>query len=105
MKIRKEHAQWAMDAQSACNLSGLVHSFHRIISEIWEDVRAEGGGTDDVNHHPVCRMFAQQIFHLTRGPQATSYPWAYFLTAEVKDGELPEVIPADRATLPRPEYV
>jgi hypothetical protein len=28
---------------------------------ICEEVRKNGGGTDAVNRHPVCRMYAEQI--------------------------------------------
>ena len=53
----------ALAVQDACNLSGVVHSFARV----FEIIRAEPGnhGTDYVNKHPVCVLFADKIAHLT----------------------------------------
>ena len=58
--------QKALDAQSACNLSGIVHSFSNILHRVWEEAREQNKGTDWVNEHPICRLFAEQIAHLTR---------------------------------------
>ncbi len=52
----------ALAVQSACNLSGVVQSFATHIRKIVK----EGKGTDYVNNHPVSRLFAEQISHLTR---------------------------------------
>jgi hypothetical protein len=57
----------ALDAQSACNLSGVVLQFARDMQEVNEEVRANGGGTEEVNRHPVCRLYAEQIAWLTGG--------------------------------------
>lgn len=57
--------QHALDAQSACNLSGIVRQFARDTEAIWEEVRANGGGTDAVNKHPVSRLYAEQIAFLS----------------------------------------
>jgi len=53
--------QTALDVQSACNLSGVIHSFSRIMSKICEDVK----GTESRNNHAICRLFAEQIMFLT----------------------------------------
>lgn len=58
--------QTALDVQSGCNLSGIIHSFSRIISKVWEEAKENHKGTDWVNEHPICRLFAEQISHLTR---------------------------------------
>jgi len=55
----------ALFAQSACNLSGIVHSFSDVISKVWDEARAQGRGTDFVNRHSICRLFTEQIAHLT----------------------------------------
>jgi hypothetical protein len=60
--------QCALDVQSACNLSGVVHSFSEIIGRIWEEAHkdlSEKRGTDWVNNHPICRLFAEQISFLS----------------------------------------
>jgi hypothetical protein len=65
--------QDALDVQSACNLSGVVHSFSRVISKLREEVNKLGPecepsspkGTDWVNSHPICRLYAEQIAFLT----------------------------------------
>jgi hypothetical protein len=60
-------ADWA-DAymsQSACNLSGLVFSWARIMHRLNNSVRLEKGGTDQVNRHPINRLFAEQVSFLT----------------------------------------
>ena len=55
----------ALDVQSASNLSGVVLQFARDMKRINEEARATGGGTDQVNRHPVCRLYAEQIAWLT----------------------------------------
>ena len=62
--------QSALDVQCACNLSGVVFSFSRIMERICED----GGSTEDRNTHAICRLFAEQIMHLS---SAKSYHEAY----------------------------
>lgn len=55
----------ALYAQSACNLSGIVTSLSKVMPKIWEDVRAAGQGTEQVNRHAIPRLYAEQIAHLT----------------------------------------
>ena len=56
----------AIDAQEACNLSGVVHQFSRDMRIVCEEVRSKsGGGTDAINRHPVCRLYAEQIAWLS----------------------------------------
>lgn len=62
-----KHYQTALDVQNACNLSGIVHSLSRMMDEIWTEARENGKGTDYVNTHPICRLFAEQIIFLTGG--------------------------------------
>jgi hypothetical protein len=57
--------QDALDVQSASNLSGVVLRFAEDMKRINDEVRAAGGGTDRVNKHPVCRLYAEQIAWLT----------------------------------------
>ena len=55
----------ALDVQTASNLSGVVLQFARDMERINEEVRANSGGTEQVNRHPVCRLYAEQIAWLT----------------------------------------
>lgn len=58
----------AIQVQDACNLSGVVHSFSRMMTKIWEEARKDenkGYGTEWVNQHPIAIMFADKIAHLT----------------------------------------
>ena len=57
----------ALDVQSASNLSGVVLQFARDMKRINEETRAGGGGTEQANRHPVCRLYAEQIAWLTGG--------------------------------------
>ncbi len=85
-KVRtwKDMAGEALAVQNACNLSGVVISFSHIINEVRTRLDAEGkGGTDNVNTHPVCLLFADKIAHLT-GTQhfgddnvSRAYNWAH----------------------------
>lgn len=85
-KVRtwKELAQEAIHVQVASNLSGVVISFATIISEVRHRLESEGkGGTDNVNNHPICRLYSDKIAHLT-GTQSLgndrvsdAYRWAY----------------------------
>lgn len=70
--------QLAIHSQSACNLSGIVHSFSEVISRIWNEARALGEGTDFVNRHPISRLFAEQIAHLSGAgsPVGGSNDWS-----------------------------
>lgn len=76
-------AREATDVQNACNLSGVVHSYSRIITEVRARLELEGNlSTEVVNHHPVCILFADKIADLTGIQQlgsdsvANAYRWA-----------------------------
>jgi len=82
--LTKNHFQQAIDAQSACNLSGIVHSFSETLTHIWED--SDGRGTDWVNKHPICRLYAEQICFLSGGGatmDGNSYRVAYNQVEEI----------------------
>lgn len=57
--------QSAIDAQSACNVSGLTHSLCDVIRRIWEVAHARHRGTDWVNQHPIVQLFSYQIVYLS----------------------------------------
>jgi hypothetical protein len=56
----------ALRSQTACNLSGLVMDLKHVAEEIWNEPEVKQGGTQAFNNHPVMRLFAEQIAHLTQ---------------------------------------
>ena len=78
----------ALDVQSACNLSGVVHDFSRVVSELWDEANRLGEGTDWVNRHPICRLYAEQIMHLAGGGMGgtDTYHAAYQQATEATEG-------------------
>ena len=69
-------AKNALDCQTACNLSGVVHSFSRDISRLriilTELIRSDIDrfSTDELNQHPICVLYAEKINDLTAGCNA-----------------------------------
>ena len=55
-------AQSALDVQTACNLSGIILTFAMIVSDMR---KVHGFDTPTCNRHPVCRLYAEQICHLS----------------------------------------
>jgi hypothetical protein len=55
----------AVEVQNACNLSGVIKAWARAVDAIWVDVRADNGGTDAFNNHPVNVLFASKVHSLT----------------------------------------
>jgi hypothetical protein len=72
----KQIAQEALDVQDACNLSGVVHSFARVMSALSE----RGLDTRAKNRHPAAVLFANKIADLTGsehdGAFSVAYAWA-----------------------------
>lgn len=89
MRTWKQLAQGALDVQDACNLSGVVHSFSKVVTEVRDLLESEGPySTDTINYHPVCRLYADKIAHLT-GTQTIgndsvleAYKWAHWMVNE-----------------------
>ena len=67
----------AVVVQDACNLSGVVHSFAEVVSRIWEEAHEKGKGTDWVNKHPICMLFADKILSLAGGNGDENFRKAY----------------------------
>jgi hypothetical protein len=60
--------KWARDAllvQDACNLSGIAHSFSRLMHEMCE----AGYDTHERNTHPITLMFVDKMFDLAASGQ------------------------------------
>lgn len=54
----------ALSCQDACNLSGVLHSASRHVSELWDIANSQGHGTDWVNTYPAIQLFAYKLFAL-----------------------------------------
>lgn len=63
MATLKTLAQDAIDCQNACNLSGIAHAFARACSDL--RTLLPKAGTDEINNHPICRLWSDKIAHLT----------------------------------------
>lgn len=70
-----------MDAiliQDACNLSGVVGSFARVIKKIWAEARAtDNGSTEWVNRHPISVLYSSKISSLSGSEDMESFSEAY----------------------------
>lgn len=72
-----ELAREALQVQDACNLSGVVLGFGRTITRLRRLLEQEGkGGTDQINRHPVCVLWANKIESLTGDDFSKAYDWA-----------------------------
>jgi hypothetical protein len=70
-------AEEAIAVQDACNMSGVVHSFDRIVSDLADLARERGLGGDFVRSHPVVKMFADKIADLARVRTMEEFGEAY----------------------------
>jgi hypothetical protein len=65
MQSIQDAARLALQVQDACNLSGVVRSFHEVLTEtLWPEARRLNMGTDWVNNHPISRAYADKIASL-----------------------------------------
>lgn len=69
MRTMEELAKEALDVQDACNLSGVIHAWSRSITNLRELLFQARGqrmpDTDAVNTHPINKLFADKVAHLT----------------------------------------
>ncbi len=70
-------AREAILVQDACNLSGVVHSFSRVMSLLSEISNRQRRGTDWKNHHPIAVLYASKIASLTGAEVSNVYSKAY----------------------------
>ena len=75
--ITSEDYQRALLVQDAVNLSGVVHSFSEVVSRLWEEARRGGHGTEYVNTHPICKLYADKIVDLAKVRDTSAYMDAY----------------------------
>ena len=71
-KLKRAY-EMALLSQSACNLSGLVHSLAEAMELLWEEANEQGKGTDYVNSHPIVRLYMEQMSFLCRADYSASY--------------------------------
>jgi hypothetical protein len=71
--------QTAIDAENACNLSGLAHTLAQMMPIIWDEARRLGEGTEYVNTHPAVVLMLNTMIGLATGdvlrPSALSIAW------------------------------
>jgi hypothetical protein len=61
----QQAAQQALDCQDACNLSGVLHSLDRIVTEVlWPESDRIGCSTDWINQHPIVTLFLDKLASL-----------------------------------------
>jgi hypothetical protein len=65
MRPIHELAAEALTVQDACNLSGVAHSFGKVLDDLWQHAQAAGQGTDWVNCHPITRAFVGKLAALS----------------------------------------
>jgi hypothetical protein len=87
----KELAQEAIRVQDACNLSGVVHGWHRAMEDLFSVLRGppHNLGTDGVNTHPINQLWASKCHDLARMglSDCEAYGKAYRLCIELAEDE------------------
>lgn len=66
MRLDKHDWQAALDAQSACNLSGIAHGLMDVLRKL------DGMNTQSINGHPIVRLYVAQMAWLSLGTSYTS---------------------------------
>lgn len=76
MRTEAELIKEAIDVQDACNLSGVVQSFARAMSDLWSIANETGGkGTTWVNTHRVARLYSDKIRSLAGEVQLSDFDY------------------------------
>jgi len=69
--------QTAIFIQDACNLSGVVLAFAKVMHKICEESNRNGKGTDWKNTHPIAVLYASKIASLTNSEDFLKFGDAY----------------------------
>jgi len=77
----KKLATDAISVQDACNLSGVVHSLSRVMTELREISGSQG--TEYFNTHPIIVLYASKISSLTGYDSAQGFSRAYEKCQEI----------------------
>jgi hypothetical protein len=83
-----EMAKEAILVQDACNLSGVIHSFSRVLTELREIlVRLDPDkfSTEVLNRHPISVMYSSKIASLTGSENGLAFSHAYGWCKDLKD--------------------
>jgi hypothetical protein len=65
LKLFQRWAVTTLDAQSGCNMSGLVAAFQRMIVDLQGVSHQTGRGTDWLNQHPLVLVFIDKLRDLS----------------------------------------
>lgn len=84
MRTEKELVQEALDVQDACNLSGVVYSFSRALSEL--RALRPNDGTDEINNHIISVLYSSKIESLTGSSSAEQFSIAYRKATNIIQG-------------------
>jgi len=60
----QEAGKMAIAVQDACNLSGVVQTWAKVVSALWAYAHEHGHGTTWVNQHPVNVLFVDKVAQL-----------------------------------------
>jgi hypothetical protein len=79
------HSDWvdSVHVLNAVNLSGVVHSFSKVMSKISNESSKKGRGTDWKNHHPIARMYAEKISELSGAGYPENGPVSFYDAYEI----------------------
>lgn len=83
MRTMQELCQEAIAVQDACNLSGVVHTFSRAITDLRAILSASNDfSTSKLNQHPISILYSSKIASLTgsednRSEYENSFSYAY----------------------------
>jgi hypothetical protein len=89
----QEAAAQAILVQDACNMSGVLASFDRIVMDVlWPEAHRQGTGTDWVNQHPICYLFLDKLMSLNHrqclcGTNVNQFSKAYDAVQKIAAGE------------------
>jgi hypothetical protein len=78
MRTLNELYSEALAVQDACNLTGVVHSFSRAMTDLRAIAREEGWeNTADINEHSVSVLWSSKIASLTGSDNPSTFAKAY----------------------------
>ncbi len=75
--LTKRDYEDAINVQDACNLSGVVQSWAKMVAKVWDEARAQNAGTQFVNEHPINVMYASKVSSLTGAGDSFQFFTAY----------------------------
>lgn len=90
----RDAAKSAIFVQDACNLSGVVHDFSRVMGLLSAISDRLNKGTEWKNHHPIAVLYASKIGSLTGADGVHVFNKAYEACKKLEknSGELTDTI-------------